>query len=63
MLRHTTALVAALLLLAVPTASRAADVESIVQALMRKPKARLTRCFTGAGPSRSIAIEGGETKP
>jgi outer membrane protein OmpA-like peptidoglycan-associated protein len=55
------ALLALLFALAAPIAPRAADVESIVQALMPKPKAPLTRSFSG--PSRGIAIEGGETKP
>ena len=39
----------------------AADVESIVQALMPKPKPPATRGWIG--PGRGIAIEGGETKP
>ena len=55
----------AALLLAAPVTTRAADVESIVQALMPKTKAPLTRSFSGPGPGpgRGIAIEGGETKP
>ncbi len=57
------ATLAALMLVAAPKFAGAADVESIVQALMPKPKAPLTRSFTGSGPGRGIAIEGGETKP
>ena len=49
------------------TAAFAVDPDSIVRALMPKPKAQapqgpVTRSF-GAGPSRGIEIEGGDQKP
>ncbi len=55
------ALAALVLMAASCVTAHAADVESIVQALLPKPKAPLTRSFSG--PARGIAIEGGETRP
>jgi OmpA-OmpF porin, OOP family len=48
-------------LLASPVLGQTVDTETIVRALSPKPKAPLTRGYN-QGPSRGIAVEGGDTK-
>ena len=50
-----------LALLAPPALGQAVDAETIIRALMPKPKAPLTRSFN-QGPTRGIAVEGADTK-
>jgi OmpA-OmpF porin, OOP family len=48
-------------LLAPPALGQAIDAETIVRALTPRPKPPLTRSFN-QGPTRGIAVEGGDTK-